>query len=73
MCAGHGDRMQRIKDMHRLPVIKSKQITYLSSTSLRVYLSQQVREADHSPASSAEAKNDGATHLLPHTFSLHGA
>jgi hypothetical protein len=31
------------------------------------------READHSPPSSAEAKNDGAISSLPHTSSLRGA
>jgi hypothetical protein len=30
---------------------------------------QPVREADHSPASSAEAKNVGAMPPSPHTFS----
>jgi hypothetical protein len=31
------------------------------------------READHSPPSSAQVKNDGATPPLPHTFSWRGA
>jgi hypothetical protein len=30
-------------------------------------------EADHSPPSSAEVRNDGAIPPLPHTFSWHGA
>jgi hypothetical protein len=73
MCAEQGDRMQKIKDMYRIPASKSKQIINLSFTSLRVYLPQEIREVYHSPASSAEVTNDGAIRLLPHTFSLHGA
>lgn len=73
MCAGHGDRMQRIKCVYRIPVIKSKQISYLSCRNLRVHLPQQVREAYQSPASSDEVKNDGAIPVLSHTFSLHCA
>jgi hypothetical protein len=34
---------------------------------------QPAREADHSPPSSAEVKNDGAIPPLPHTSSWRGA
>jgi hypothetical protein len=34
---------------------------------------RQEREADHSPPSSADVKNDGAISALPHAPSWHGA
>lgn len=68
MCDGHGDRMQRIKYVYRIPVIKSKQISYLSCRNLRVHLPQQVREAYQSPAASDEVKNDGAISTLTYVL-----